>query len=220
MTTKLEEHQSWPDASLFKEAVRYANATSAIVIQAYFAAAQLTGAYAGEQRDGNAMISEREFRLARNGVWRWVYATRAVTPTKKQELLWEILHSIEKSVSAGTAKEIRELARRIAGCVCALVRIVPASNTLLSSRGIVCAPRARFYRFVDVHVLVTPVPAVYLRNPKSGRPQRATRYLKFGIHVHRSIVYKLSHGAMRARYVLGPHAEKVLHTHTTVVVGW
>ena len=206
------------NAATFMEAVQYANGTSAIVIQAFFAAAQLTGAYEGEQRDGNALISDREFRLARHGVWRWVYATKAVTPSKKQTVLWEVLHSIEKSVVESTSKEIRELALRIAGCVCALVRIVPSSNTLLTSKGIVCAPGAKFYRFVEVHALATPVPVTYLRNAKTGAPKWATRYLKFGIHVHASIAYKLACGAMRARDLwLLSRNERVLRascTHT------
>ena len=200
------------NAATFMEAVQYANGTSAIVIQAFFAAAQLTGAYEGEQRDGNALISDREFRLARHGVWRWVYATRAVTPSKKQTVLWEILHSIEKSVVQASAKEIRQLALRIAGCVCALVRIVPSSNTLLTSKGIVCAPGATFYRFIEVHALATPVPVTYLRNATTGAPKWATRYLKFGIHVHASIAYKLACGALRARDMwLQSKHEQVLH---------
>jgi hypothetical protein len=142
---ELLDLDSWTATASYAEAVRYANSASAIVIQAFFAAAQITGAYEGEQRDGNALISDREFRLARNGVWRWVYATRAVTPSKKQTVLWDILHSIERNVVAARAVEMRELAQRIAGCVCALVRIVPSSNSLLTNKGIVCAPGANFY---------------------------------------------------------------------------
>ena len=194
-----KEHQSWAEAALHMKAVRYANAASAIVIQAFFAAAQMTGAYEGEQRDGNALIGDREFRLATHGVWRWVYATKAVTPSKKQTVLWDILHSIEKSTTESGAKEIRELAVRIAGCVCALVRIVPSSCDSLTSKGIARASGAKFYRFVEVHALPTPVPVTYLRNA-TGKPKWATRYLTFGLHVAASITYKLSRAAMRDRY--------------------
>jgi hypothetical protein len=49
--------------------MRYVSSASAIVIQAFFAAAQIRGDYEGEQRDGNTLISDREFRLANKGVW-------------------------------------------------------------------------------------------------------------------------------------------------------
>ena len=210
---------SWTAATTLAEAVRYANSTSAIVIQACFAAAQITGAYEGEQRDGNALISEREFCLARNGVWRWVYATRAVTPNKKQTVLWDILHSIEKNVPGARAMEIRALAQRIAGCVCALVRVVPCScsNSLLTMKGIVCAPGANFYHFVEMHTLSAPVPVTYLRCPRSGKPKWATRYLKFGLHVAATILHNLTREAMRDRFLWQQSRDKqVLHTHVTL----
>ena len=188
---------SWSATATFMEAVRYANSTSAIVIQAFFAAAQITGEYEGEQRDGNALISEREFRLARHGVWRWIYATRAVAPSKKQTVLWDILLSIERSVGEPKAKEIRDLARRIAGCVCALVRMMPQSNALLTTKGILCAPGAKFYRFVEIYALSQPVRVTYMRNPISGKPKWATRYLTFGLHVGASIAHKLARESMR-----------------------
>ena len=102
--------------------------------------------------------------------------------SKKQTVLWDILHSIEKSTTESGAKEIRELAVRIAGCVCALVRIVPSSCDSLTSKGIARASGAKFYRFVEVHALPTPVPVTYLRNA-TGKPKWATRYLTFGLHV-------------------------------------
>ena len=42
-------------------AVEYATSKSALVIQSFFAAAQLQQVYCGEQRDGNALFSAREW---------------------------------------------------------------------------------------------------------------------------------------------------------------
>ena len=154
----IQEKGIWDNTAAILEATQYASRRSAIVIQAFFAAAQISGAYEGEQRDGNALISEREFRLAPKGVWRWVYATRAIHPNKKQEMLWNILRSIENAAGAESVKDIRALALSIAGCVCALVRIAPGSSAELTAKGIVAAPGARYYRFMEVLSLRTPVP--------------------------------------------------------------
>ena len=213
MQRKIHEHARWDSADTFMAAMRYASSASAIVIQAFFAAAQIRGAYEGEQRDGNALISDREFRLAKKGVWRWVYATKAVHPTKKQTILWNILHSIEEIAGAESVSDIRALARSIAGCVCGLVRIAPGSSEELAAKGIVAAPGARFYRFVEVFPLATPVPVECLRNSTSKRPKWATRYLTFGLHVAPTILYKLTRQMMSDRIQwLSAQRKKVQHT--------
>jgi hypothetical protein len=196
----MKEFDSWTSVTTFMESVRYASANSAIVIQAFFAAAQINGAYEGEQRTGNALISRREFRLATHGVWRWVYATRAVLPSKTQTILWRIVHSIENSVPEDRAKVIHDLASQIAGRVCALVRIVPDDSTLLINKGLVCAPGASFYRFAEVHALEKPIPVHYLIYANTGKPKWATRYLAFGKHVKISVRESASREAMRGRF--------------------
>jgi hypothetical protein len=196
----VKEWNSRNASDKFLAAMRYASSTSAIVVQAFFAAAQIHGVYPGEQRDGNALVSGREFRLAHDGVWRWVYATRAVNPGRKQEMLSAVLRSIERSAGNVKAKEIRTLALRIAGCICMLVRLTPGSSDVLSTKGITVVPGANYYCFAEVHPLGIPVPVTYLRNPFTGRPKWATRYLTFGVHCAVSITEELYKKAIHQKF--------------------
>ena len=175
-------------------AVEYASSKSALVIQSFFAAAQLQHVYCGEQRDGNALISAREWTTCPEGAWRWVYATRAIEPAKGQLALWKVLQSIEDSIGVVGAANIRASAQEIAGCICALVRILPGSTRLLADTGIYIVPEAHFYHFTEIHCLPTPIRVEYLRNP-DGSTKWATRYLSFGCHVDIKVVDSLKAAA-------------------------
>ena len=171
-------------------AVECASSRSALVIQSFFAAAQLQHAYCGEQRDGNALISAREWITCPEGAWRWVYATRAVEPAKGQVVLWKVLRSIEDTVGVAGAASIRASAQEIAGCICVLVRILPGNTRLLAETGIYIVPETHFYHFAEIHRLPAPIRVEYLRNP-DGSTKWATRYLSFGCHVDGKIVEEL-----------------------------
>jgi hypothetical protein len=56
----MKEYDSWASVTTFMESVRYASVNSAIVIQVFFTAAQINGAYEGEHRTGDRMQPSRK----------------------------------------------------------------------------------------------------------------------------------------------------------------
>ena len=56
-------------------------------------------------------------------------------------------------------------AQEIAGCICALVRILPGNTRLLAQTGIYIVPETHFYHFAEIHRLPAPIRVEYLRNP-------------------------------------------------------